>query len=161
MSTPEIHIRRLVGQRCWYVSAGGSTAPSFALVLGNQIPRDRPLANAAHPTEFRENRGSVELLVWCSWRLERAAEVLASSDQESAGLSTLKDLVGASIVEATCSPPAWDLRVRFSNGLIVAVFCDHVQPEASVSQNWELWSPIGYVGTGPGADWTEDPTAAA
>lgn len=156
MSTPDVTVRELVGQRCWYISAGGVTAPSFVVVMGNRVTRERPLANKHHPQEFRENRGSVELLVWCSWRLQRGREVLASSDQGQFGLATVKGIVGAVVDEATCIPPAWDLTVRLSNGLELQVFCDHVEPNASASQNWELWYPGGYACAGPGGEWTEE-----
>jgi len=150
----------LVGHECWYVSAGGKTAPSFMLALGDKVARERPLTNPAQSAEFRANEGSVELLVWCAWRLQGPALVLASSDQGASGLSALRAIVGASVTAVLCSPPAWDLLVEFSNGLELAVFCDHVEPNASIAQNWELWSPQGYVGTGPGAEWGEDPLAA-
>jgi hypothetical protein len=151
----------LVGQKCWYVSAGGKTAPSFMLALGDQVPRERPLRNPAQSPEFRKFRGSVELLVWCSWRLQRSAAVLASSDQGATGLPALQAIINLSVTDVVCSPPAWDLLVRFSDGLELVVFCDHVAPDASIEQNWELWSPQGHVGTGPGAEWGEDPLSPA
>ena len=158
---PIVASTALIGKGCWYVSAGGVTAPSFMLVLGGKIPRPTPLKNPAQSMDFRSYRGSVELLVWCSWRLQRGAEVLASSAQERVGLSALDGVIDSTIVEAFCSPPAWDLRLHFSNNLEIVVFCDQVEPGASIAQNWELWTPQGYVGTGPGADWGEDPTVSA
>jgi hypothetical protein len=155
--TPDAAPTVLAAQKCWYVSVGGSTAPSFMLVLGEKVPLDRPLKNPRHPPEFRTHRGSVELLIWCSWRLQRSAEVLASSDQDITEFLPLKGIEGSTITDVVCSPPAWDLLLRFSNGLELAVFCDHVEPGASMSQNWELRGPDGYVGVGPGAEWGEDP----
>lgn len=148
----------LLGQLCWYVSAGGVTAPSFTLVLGDMIPRKRVLKNTAHPLEFRENNGSVEFLIWCSWRVQRGSKLLASSAQEESELQVLRQIQGSKVVDACCSPPAWDFWIRFSNDLELAVFCDHIESDSSIPQNWELWGPQGYVGTGPGATWTEDPT---
>lgn len=42
--------QRLVGQRCWYVSAGGVTAPSFSLALGEQIPYGPPFDKHRSPS---------------------------------------------------------------------------------------------------------------
>lgn len=151
----------LLGQKCWYVSAGGASAPSFRLAFGERVPLERRLRNPTNSTEFQKFRGSVELLVWCSWRLQRPGAVLASSDQGASGLSALDAIVNSTVTDVTCSLPAWDLLVRFSGGLELAVFCDHVAPDASIDQNWELWSPSGYVGTGPGTTWGEDPDAPA
>lgn len=158
---PNEAIKELVGQNCWYVSAGGATAPSFTLVLGEKVLRERALRNLAHPLEFRTNRGSVELLVWCSWRLQSTTQVFASSDQGEFGLQVLKNVEGTTILETNCYPPAWDLSIRFSNGLELSIFCDHIEPNCSISQNWEFSGPRGYVATGPGTSWSEDLTALA
>lgn len=131
----------MIGERCWHVSGGGVTVPSFKLVLGEKVRRPQPLKNRLQPKIFRENRGSVELLVWCSWRLQTSERALGTSDQGEIGISEVRKLVGAEVIDVECKPPAWDLRLAFSDGRILVVFCDHLQPEASFSQNWELWLP--------------------
>ena len=149
-------IQALVGQTCWYVSAGGVSAPSFTLVLGDRVLRETPLSNPAHPEAFRKFRGTVELLVWCSWRLQGEAAVLASSAQEEAGLPHLDALVGATVAAIVCAAPAWDLVLDFSNGLRLQIFCDNVDPNSPASQNWELWAGDLYVSAGPGTLWEEE-----
>lgn len=149
----------LVGARCWHLSAGGPTAPSFLLVMGAQVPRERPLRNPRQPRAFRLNRGSIELLVWCSWRLQTSRSVLASSDQLSAGLRELRRLIGKRVLRVSCTPPAWDLRLEFTGGLVLAVFSNHVAPYASIDQNWELWLPNRTVRAGPGQKWEESPVS--
>ena len=139
------------GERCWHVSAGGATAPSFVLVLGKRIPRQKDLRNRSQPSLYRKYRGSVELLVWCSWRLETRDAVLASSDQGEAGLTEMERLVEARVAEIDCYPPAWDLAISFVDGRVLRVFCDHVVPNASFRQNWELWLPGVEVTAGPGS----------
>jgi hypothetical protein len=150
-------VQALVGQRCWYVSAGGVTWPSFVLVCGEMIARDMPLRNQVHPDTFRNYRGSVELLVWCSWRLQTDAAVLASSRDDEPCARTLDQLVGATVSRASCSSPAWDLELAFSNGLTIEVFADSHGPDASPSRNWELWVPGTCVQAGPGEAWEEEP----
>jgi hypothetical protein len=140
----------MVGQPCWHLSAGGATAPSFVLVLGGRVPRDVPLSNPAQPDDFRHSRGAVELLVWSSWRLQRGASVLATSDQGEAGLAVLRSLVGAVIESVTCAAPAWDLRIRFADATELVTFSDHLEPGASVAANWELWARARYLRAGPG-----------
>ncbi len=148
--------RKLIGEKCWHVSVGGATAPSFLLALGQKITRRRPLRNKAQPISYRKHRGSVELLVWCTWRLQTAERVLASSDQEEVGFAELRKLIGAEVAEASCDPPAWDLNVGFIDGRTLMVFCDHLEPEASCSQNWELWLPEFCATAGPGATFRID-----
>lgn len=150
-------VRSLIGQRCWYVSAGGVTWPSFVLVCGDMIARELPLSNPAHPEPFKSNRGSVELLIWCSWRLQTDSRVLASSDEAESGAKALIALVGTTLTEARCSAPAWDLALAFSSGLAIQVFADNHGPEPTASQNWELWVPGMYVRAGVGEAWEEQP----
>jgi hypothetical protein len=149
-------IARMVGAVCWHVSSGGATAPSFVLVLGDKILRSSPLKNPAQPEEFRNNRGSVELLVWSSWRLQTATDVLASSDQGDVGLNVLRRLVGLKIISASTKPPAWDLFIQFSDGTELLTFSDHVAPDASIDQNWELWAENRRLGAGPGSALAEE-----
>jgi len=145
----------MVGQKCWHVSAGGATVPSFLVVMGDRIPRKTPLANAAQPDEFRQARGSIELLVWSAWRVQTDTEVLASSDQGEVGLDAVRSLVGIEITAVECDPPAWDLRLRFSNGHTIATFSDHVEPDASIAQNWDFWAEGRRIHAGPGSVWDE------
>lgn len=144
------------GKKCWYVSAGGSTVPTFLLVLGKKIPRDRPLKNTKHPLEFQQYRGAVELLVWCSWRLQNKSDGLASSDQGEIGTCKLDQLINSKVVSVSCDSPCWDLSITFSNGLVLSIFCDHIEPNASFAHNWEFWSPKGYIKAGPGCIWEEE-----
>lgn len=149
-------IKTIVGQRCWYVSAGGVTWPSFVLVLGSMVPREQPLRNPEHTDLFRKHRGSIELLVWSSWRLQSKSAVVVSSKSEKASAAQLDSLLGATVSDADCLPPAWDLSLLFSNGLALQVFADNQGPNASPSQNWELWLPGTYVAAGPGETWVEE-----
>ena len=144
-------IEMLEGLNCWHVSAGGSTAPSFKLVLGEKVPRAVPLRNVAQPEVFRLHRGSVELLVWCSWRLQTEDTVLATSDQGPGWVESLARLINGTVSHVTCSAPAWDLRLKFVGDMELLVFCDHFDSESSTLENWELYSPAGVVRAGPGA----------
>jgi hypothetical protein len=149
-------VQTLVNQICWHVSAGGATVPSFQLVMGTRIPRRAPLENLAQPQEFRLNQGSHSLLVWCSWRLQKPDRVLATSDDVDS-IGALDGLVGAGVVAVRCSPPAWDLELQFTNGLLLVVFCDNYGSCPSASRNWELWVPGVYVEAGLGGAWLEEP----
>lgn len=148
-------MKGILGVECWHVSAGGAVGPSFTLVLGEKVRRQHPLRNAAQPEEFQRSRGSVELLVWCSWRLQDASSVLATSDQAKDWVVALRELVGATVVAVECTPPAWDLRLEFSNGHVMMIFCDHGDEGASIAQNWELFLPTTTIRTGPGSTWEE------
>lgn len=150
MERPEA-LNMILGQSLWHVSAGGPTAPSFLLVMGDRVPRERGLTNPNQADAFRRFRGSLELLVWSSWRLQTDAVVLASSDQGEVGLERVTSLVGTTVTAIACAAPAWDLRLEFSNGQTIVTFSDHVEPNASIGQNWEFWSPDCCITAGPGS----------
>lgn len=149
-------VKKLEGETCWYVSAGESTAPSFVLVLGKRIPRDAPLRNKAHPPEYRQNRGSHELLVWCSWRLQTIDAVLATSDEEMF-VASLRGFIGRTLVSVECSPPAWDLALHFDDGRDLRIFCDRALSQGDDLKNWELWIPGATLDVGPGTAVTFQP----
>lgn len=143
-------LKVMIGEACWHVSAGGATAPSFLLVMGDKVPRSRVLANPNQPDAFRRYRGSIELLVWSSWRLQTDANVLATSDQGETGVRALTSLTGAKVTAVSYAAPAWDLRIDFSNGQTIATFSDHVEPDASIAENWEFWNLGDCITAGPG-----------
>lgn len=148
-----VRLQAIVGQNCWHVVAGGLVGPTFALALGKRVPRPAPLRHV-QSEEFRNNDGEYNLLVWCSWRLDGESEALASSDQEPETIArALAVLVNQTISEATCSAPAWDLRLEFSGGQKLMVFCDHLPGDASIEQNWELWCGAEALLIGPGYSW--------
>jgi hypothetical protein len=144
-------VHSIEGLRCWYVSCGGCTLPTFKLALGAKVPRQRPLKNPAQSEEFRQFEGEASLLVWCSWRLDSADAPLTSSDDEPAGIEThLQRLVGICVESVRLAAPAWDLTVSFANGLVLHVFCDHVPGAPSFDGNWELWRKEVALIVGPG-----------
>lgn len=144
-------VRSLQGLRCWYVSGGGCTLPTFQIALGEKIARDVPLRNPAHPEEYRTHEGEANLLVWCSWRLDGPNRPVTSSDDLAEAITSgLKNLIGGQVESVDLSPPAWDLSVRFSNGFQLRVFCDHVPGDPSFDGNWELWLRETVIAAGPG-----------
>jgi hypothetical protein len=145
-------------QPCWYVSSGGAAGASFQLALGEKIPREKPLSNPGHPREYRENEGEVNLLVWCTWRLRDDQHPISSSDDSPDHVrEALTRLVNASVAQVELISPAWDLRLHFSNGLVLEVFCDHLSDDASFDGNWELWLTDKVVSVGAGCDMTLEP----
>jgi len=144
-------VRALHGLRCWYVSTGGAAGNTFQLALGKRIARARPLINRAHTDEYRQFEGEANLLVWCAWRLDGPDGPLASWDSPQAQVRQhLDKLVGAAVEAVTVVPPAWELTVRFSDGLTLRVFCDHVPPDSSFDGNWDLFLPTVALYAGPG-----------
>ncbi len=144
-------VRSITGLSCWYVSCGGVTLPTFQLALGNKVPREKPLNNSAHPEEFRRFKGEANLLVWCSWRLDGADGPLTSSDDTPTNIKNqLNQLIDARVESVDVAAPAWDLTVRFANGLQLHAFCDHVPGDPSFDGNWEMWRGDVAVVVGPG-----------
>ena len=144
-------LRTINGQPCWHVSGGDTTGSSFELVCGDKRPRKKPLRNPTQPLEFQMNESDFGLLVWCDWRLEHDSRPMASSDDTLAKrTSRLQRLIGASIRDVSIEPSCWDLRVDFSNGFTLAVFCDHVS-EDGFDGNWDFFSPRASIYAGPGS----------
>jgi len=153
-SLPDLEtlIASLRGLPCWYVSVGGVTSPTFQLALGEKIPRQVPLKNPAQSEEYRHHEGEMNLLVWCSWRLDGPDRPLTSSDDSPETIQReLGTLVGASVGSVSVVPPAWDLTIGFSNGLCLRIFCDHLPGDPSFDGNWDLWGRQLTAFVGPGA----------
>lgn len=148
-------LRSLKGLRCWYVSCGGCTIPTFQLALGKKVLRTVPLRNPAQSKEYRKYMGEASLLVWCSWRLDGLAHPLTSSDDAPNSIEDgLAHLVGLRINSAILTPPSWDLAIHFSHDLALRVFCDHVPGDPSFDGNWDLFLPSQTVSVGPGASYS-------
>jgi hypothetical protein len=144
-------LRSIQGLPCWYVSTGGAAGSTFQLALGAKVPRSQALRNNAHSEEYRSFEGEANLLVWCAWRLDGPDGPVASWDNGAEySTAALERLVGATVVSVTGQAPAWDLDVRFSNRLLLRVFCGHVPPDPSFDGNWDLWLREQAVFIGPG-----------
>ena len=138
-------------QICWHVSVGGCTLPSFSLAIGGKIKRDKPLRNQAQPEAFRYYDPEISFLVWCAWRLDRGDSVLVSHEgNEEEIMGNLKLLVGKALTEITVAPPAWDLVLNFTEGLKLAIFCDHAGQKPKFNGNWQARVKGVKVYAGPG-----------
>ena len=134
----------LIGSKCWHVSVGGATWPSFLLALGGERVRAKPLVNPRSPRRYRENRGERELIVWTGWRLTRDCHyVCTSSDGRRRGRS-LRQIEGSHIVEASMGDLG-DLTLRFSGGWRLDVFNNRSATHDD-TMNWELWCGERWVG---------------
>lgn len=137
---------------CWHVSCGESVGASFQLAFGKRIRRDTPLTNTAQPEEYRQNDGEVNLLVWCTWRLDTDEQPMTSSDDTLANIQTgLRGLIGASVVSFEIYPPAWDCVFCFDNGMHLKLFSDHVPGAPSIDGNWDFISTNYSLYVGPGS----------
>lgn len=148
------HIPPLIGLDCWYVSTGGSAKSTFQLALGEKVCRLNPLKNTAHSDEFRQFEGSVNIFVWCAWRLDGSHGPLTSwDDTEQSIKDSLRNLLGNTIEHADIMPNTWDISIRFSNQLCLRVFCDHVPGDPSFDGNWDLRTQTAVIAFGPGANY--------
>jgi len=145
----------IIGQSPWHVSAGGVTAPTFKLVLGSKIRRARPLKNPAQPEEFQLFEGSIQILVWCSWRIQTPSSLIASSAQGEQGLIHVRSFVGVPIRDAICESPFGDLTVGFADDRTIKIFPDAVEDEENAIPNWELVVDDRQLVVGPGAKCVE------
>lgn len=164
--TPE-QLSRLIlslkGLECWYVSSGGGAGSTFQLVLGEKVRRAVPLKNPGHSEEFRQFEGEMSIFVWCAWRVDEPNAPLTSWDDTNESVEAgLARLVGTRIDAVEVIPPAWDLNIKFSNSLLLRVFCDHVPGEPSFDGNWDLRTQDVAIAIGPGVQYRiEDRTSVA
>lgn len=146
----------LLNKKCWYVSCGaiGST---FKLALGKKILRKSPLSNKSHSIEFRKHEGEVELMVWCSWRLDKGARTITSGDDEIESIiKRLHALIGKKVTDIEIQRPAWDLHLKFSSNYSLKIFCEFVPGDPSFQDNWTLKIPQKIMCVGPGEKYEID-----
>ena len=122
---------------CWYVSSGEGVCASFKLALGGKVKRDVEIKNLKHSELYRTFKGEVNLLVWCSWRLERGPDILCTSKYTHEDIDVaLAQLVGLDIVGVTEMSPMWDFRMSFSDKTSICIFCDNGDDDCD--RNWTL-----------------------
>ena len=138
----------MVGKTIWSVRAGRLTGSSFSIDMGRKLRlrvAPRPFEyRAADGKKYRTVVSSVQpqgrLLVWCTWRLDSRQKPLTSSDDINRvlRLKLKRHLVGRRVTGVEVRPPACDLRITLSGGLVLNVFCDHVPGEPSFDGNWQM-----------------------
>jgi hypothetical protein len=140
------------GHRCWHVSVGGCTLPTFQLILGAPIKRSILLNNPEQPEMFQSHTGKYQFLIWCSWRLEQNDQIIVSSDGHGADIVTgVHRLMEKDLLETCITGPAWDLKLQFSDGYKVVVFCDHTDTDPSFDGNWDALIDDVRISAGPGS----------
>jgi hypothetical protein len=147
-------LNSIVNLKCWYVNCGKGVGSSFSISLGKKIARKRPLTNLKQSEEYRHYEGEVNLLIWCSWRLDNAEKPITSSDEDvekiEQGLNILFEKV---LLKIEVIPPAWDLVILFSEGYQLRIFCDHLPGGSSYDGNWDLKVGEKILFAGPGIEW--------
>ncbi|TBR20331.1 hypothetical protein EPO15_13305 [bacterium] len=142
-------VEALKGERCWYVSCGGSVGSSFGLAFGGMVKREAPLKNKTHPPAFRNNNPEFEVMVWSSWRLSKGGRILATSDawdERPDSAARLRSLKGLRVSKVVAQAAFGDLALSFSDGRRLDVFCDRFLTPSSIENNWELFSGPGRIG---------------
>ncbi len=129
----------LIGERCWFVSAGPNTGSVINLHFGKRIPRIYP-GSRQSKTPRRGVIGSIQLFVECAWRLDSADSVVCgcrdSSLPDGEMLSGLSLIEGQKVMDVDLRLPSCDLSVAFANDLRLGIFCDQVNP---VDQGDNYW----------------------
>jgi hypothetical protein len=116
-------IQKLKGQPVSRIIAGGSAGS----IIGIEFDEKDSETGSAEQAEWY-------LGVECAWRLDDKQFSLTSSldDNSPEGhmLRGLNSLLGVAVSEATVSEPAYDLKIDFSDGKRLTVFCDVVRDGA-------------------------------
>jgi hypothetical protein len=142
--------RSLEGEPCWFACHGG-VGSCFQLACGAKVRRESPLRNRELPTKYRWFEGTANLLVWCTWRVERGRRILASSrDNEIIIARTLESLCKQRIVNVQVARPFWDIEMTFEAGHRLRVFADHPSSKNATQDNWYLTLKDRILYAGPG-----------
>jgi hypothetical protein len=152
-ANPATSLRRLttslIGERVWWVAPG--VGASFSLALGGGFPRKRPVKSANR--RFSAYQPEISLIVWCVWRLETSRAPLASSDgdDQRSIRAVGRALIGKRIRTIELVRPCWDLRLDFTGGVSLKIFCDHIPGDPSFDGNWQVRVGPRIAAVGPGA----------
>lgn len=123
-------VKNLSGKECWGVVGGPGTGSVISLSIGEKYPSKNPSKNTFLSDLVRSNDSEYSLLVSCPWRIEDSSEILCGShhtnDNDGPYQSGFERIVGSNIIETYCSAPALDLRLDFSNGVALSVFCAEI-----------------------------------
>jgi hypothetical protein len=131
-------IRTLVGREVRGLGNGCERCDILVLQFSNMTP---PYSS-----------GEYALFVDCAWRLEREGNVLAGSHDRAPNKGHASILSGQKLVLARVLPPALDVTLQFSGGIVLHLFttCNDVTVEDEFT-HWRLYGPARYyLGAGPG-----------
>ena len=123
-------ISAMAGEECWGVACGEGTGSVIALHIGARTIRAKPLRNPHASYLIRRYDGAYSLLLWCSWRIDSDLDVVAGSHMVNTNDGPMvvgsNAICGQRITSATCSGPAFDLRLEFENRHTLVVHCSAV-----------------------------------
>lgn len=143
-----------VGAKCWHVSAGGVTWPAINVVLGEHVPRARPLTNPAHPERFRSHDGSRALMAWSSWTLRQGSVEVVSSVHAVALAERARVLEGRTITGIRVDAER-ALHVDLDDDLHLVVRGPSESPEPAESWSAHAVEPDGDTTIAPGTEGIE------
>lgn len=148
----EAHVvQSLEGMVCWFVCYGAVDS-CFQLACGAKVRRATPLRNPALTTTYRRYEGSANLLIWCTWRIEKMRRIVASSRGNAREIARgLDALCDQRIVAVKAVRPFWDLELDFGSGHRLRIFTDFPVRKNATQDNWLLSLKSELLFAGPGA----------
>lgn len=119
---------KIQSEVCWGVTAGKGTGSMVSLCFGEKIRRKKPVDNPHLSEDVRNFDAEYCLyLQECGWRLQTCKQVIASSaspnDNDGPMLAGLRSIVGERVLTAEVEDVSCDLKLEFSNGVNLRVFC--------------------------------------
>lgn len=138
----------LKGLPCWGFSAGPNTGSDVDFHFGEKLLRDQAQGErlAGRPATYDGERN---LWIFCAWRLDSDMAVVCGSDDDNSVdgpmIRGLRNIENAEVVAVEVRPPAFDLDIRFSNGLILHVFCDGTGSWDDSSNYGIYWEGQGVI----------------
>jgi hypothetical protein len=122
----------LLGESLWDVVAGETTGSNVLFKFGRRF-RARDVYTKPTPSEEDIFVGELELMVWCSWRIEtgEARLLCGCGDLHNEGgpmLTGLQKLVGDTVAEVSLGP-FLDLLIVLSSRRKLRLFCDRKEDD--------------------------------
>ena len=118
-------VAQLRGKNCWAVVAGEGRGSMFTLHIGARLQRNRPQSAFADAHDLHMFQGEYGVFAkLCAWRLMQSADLRCTWNDTPGLIETeLTRLCELSVVNAVLSP-AYDLRLEFTKGYLLELFCD-------------------------------------
>jgi hypothetical protein len=133
------------GRECWSVIGGAGSGSVVSLRFGAKIRSKRPLRNPALSLEERNFEGERSLIIYCDWRLEAGGAILSSSqntnDYGDLEMTPFDGVKNNTVTDIAFSSPMHDLRIEFSSGIALSIFCD-LAVRGDGDSNYVMFNPL-------------------
>lgn len=133
--------QNLVGKKCWGIVEGKGTGSVITFCFGEKILREKPVGNENLSEEVQNFDSEFSVFVECVWRVDSEHEVIFGAWTEHEIVRReINKILNQTIDKIDLSEPAFDVKIIFSNGLQLKIFCDQTNKEDR-NDNYSFFTP--------------------